>query len=147
MMLRRIAAMRIQGRIQGRIQSGMLALITAAGLGSAPVAHAQVAPPKQGQTLAKCDPRDWTHVEVARARVTRAVDGDTVRVMVGKLEYSVRMLSIDTPETKYLGKSQGYWGEQASARLRLEGQEQHQSRDAALGPGGELLHLPGGRLR
>lgn len=65
----------------------------------------------------RCTPSEWKHVGVVRAQVSRGVDGDTVRVFVGKREYSVRMLAIDTPETNYLGKSQGHWGEVAKKRL------------------------------
>lgn len=47
------------------------------------------------------------------ASVDRVVDGDTVIVRVTGGTYSVRMMGIDTPETKFMGKSQGEWGEKA----------------------------------
>lgn len=53
----------------------------------------------------------------AQGQVAKVVDGDTIHVTAGKKTYSVRMLGIDTPETHYLGKSQGYWGEKAHERL------------------------------
>ncbi|NUM89640.1 MAG: thermonuclease family protein [Bdellovibrionales bacterium] len=53
----------------------------------------------------------------AQVQVERVVDGDTIYVRSGKKSWSVRMLGIDTPETHYLGKSQGYWGEKAHERL------------------------------
>jgi micrococcal nuclease len=51
--------------------------------------------------------------------VSGGVDGDTAHVKTreGK-DYSVRFLSIDTPETHYNGKSQGVWGERATSRLQ-----------------------------
>lgn len=52
------------------------------------------------------------------AEVVRGVDGDTVVVKAGRKTYSIRMLGIDTPETHYLGKSQGKWGEIAADRLK-----------------------------
>jgi len=49
--------------------------------------------------------------------ITKVSDGDTVKVDNGEEIFSIRMLGIDTPETKYFGKSQGYWGEVASETL------------------------------
>ena len=55
----------------------------------------------------------------AKASVERGVDGDTVMVKASDGgSYSVRMMGIDTPETHYLGHSQGEWGEKAGERLR-----------------------------
>jgi micrococcal nuclease len=52
------------------------------------------------------------------AEVVRTVDGDTLRVRDEEgVTHPVRMLSIDTPETHFLGTSQGYWAEVAAARL------------------------------
>lgn len=53
----------------------------------------------------------------AQVQVTKVVDGDTIHVSSGKMTWSVRMLGIDTPETHYMGKSQGYWGEKAHEYL------------------------------
>lgn len=51
--------------------------------------------------------------------VIRGVDGDTIHVRAsnGK-EYAIRMIGMDTPETHYMGQSQGEWGEKAAARLK-----------------------------
>ncbi|WP_437673025.1 thermonuclease family protein [Sorangium sp. So ce131] len=53
-----------------------------------------------------------------RGQVVKVVDGDTIRVRdeIGVLR-GVRLLSIDTPETHFLGASQGRWAEAAAARL------------------------------
>ncbi|WP_437741350.1 thermonuclease family protein [Sorangium sp. So ce302] len=52
------------------------------------------------------------------AEVVRTVDGDTLRVRDEHgVIHPVRMLSIDTPETHFLGASQGYWAELAAERL------------------------------
>ncbi|WP_437731999.1 thermonuclease family protein [Sorangium sp. So ce1335] len=52
------------------------------------------------------------------ATVVRTVDGDTLHVRDERgVTHAVRMLSIDTPETHFLGASQGYWAERAAARL------------------------------
>lgn len=63
----------------------------------------------------KCDRHNLIESDVT---VDRGVDGDTVMVKAVSGVYSVRMLGIDTPETHYLGKSQGEWGEKAAARLK-----------------------------
>lgn len=64
---------------------------------------------------AKCDRRNLPETEGV---IERGVDGDTVMVRTDSGTYSIRMLGIDTPETHYLGKSQGEWGEKAAARLK-----------------------------
>jgi micrococcal nuclease len=50
--------------------------------------------------------------------VDRVVDGDTTMVQTATGNYSIRMMGIDTPESHYLGKSQGEWADKATARLR-----------------------------
>lgn len=54
-----------------------------------------------------------------RGQIAKVVDGDTLHLHdeSGVLRH-VRLLSIDTPETRFLGKSQGHWAEVAAARLR-----------------------------
>jgi len=74
------------------------------------------AAPKQTTGRAKCDRHNLPDTN---AVVDRGVDGDTVMVRTDSGVYSVRMLGIDTPETHYLGKSQGEWGEKAAARLKV----------------------------
>ncbi len=64
--------------------------------------------------LDKCDPN--TPLE-KRAVVLKTVDGDTVHVQMKSGSYSVRMLGLDTPETKFYGKNQGEWAFKASAAL------------------------------
>jgi micrococcal nuclease len=44
-------------------------------------------------------------------------DGDTLRMLSKGEKYTVRLLSIDTPELHFLGKSQGHWGEVAREKL------------------------------
>ena len=50
------------------------------------------------------------------ARVTRVVDGDTIEVEIGGVEYDVRYIGIDTPETVHPSKPVGCFGPEASAR-------------------------------
>lgn len=50
--------------------------------------------------------------------VAGGVDGDTVHVQTRSGTYSVRLLGIDTPETHFMGKSQGVWAEKASAAMK-----------------------------
>ena len=64
-----------------------------------------------------------THTQSGRlvnqleARATLVVDGDTIRILYRNRRFNIRFLSIDTPETHYLGQSQGYWGEKAHEYL------------------------------
>ncbi|MCC7441610.1 MAG: thermonuclease family protein [Bdellovibrionales bacterium] len=69
------------------------------------------------EAAAKCRASEWEGVEKVSGQVVRTADGDTARVRVDGREFSVRFLSIDTPETHYEGMSQGYWGEKAAERL------------------------------
>lgn len=67
---------------------------------------------------ALCKKLTTTQGSTLRATVVRGVDGDTVKVAIQGHEISVRMMGIDTPETHYMGKSQGEWGEYAAEVLR-----------------------------
>jgi micrococcal nuclease len=49
--------------------------------------------------------------------VERTFDGDTVLVRTKSGNLSVRMIGIDTPETHFMGQTQGEWGDIAAARL------------------------------
>ena len=51
------------------------------------------------------------------ARVTRVVDGDTIRVTLGGTEEPVRLIGIDTPETHGRGGLRECFGSEASRRL------------------------------
>jgi endonuclease YncB( thermonuclease family) len=51
------------------------------------------------------------------AEVERVVDGDTVKIIFNGESYSIRMLSMDTWETHFQGKSQGEWGEKGTISL------------------------------
>lgn len=53
-----------------------------------------------------------------QATILKTVDGDTVHIKNKNGSYSVRMLGIDTPETHFLGHSQGEWGNRASDFLK-----------------------------
>jgi len=67
----------------------------------------------------------WDDLKEIKGEVTSVVDGDTIKiktkeVVEGVAEekvYKVRLLGIDTPETNYMGQSQGHWGDQASQYL------------------------------
>jgi micrococcal nuclease len=66
---------------------------------------------------AKCHARDFSGIQQFNATLERVVDGDTAKIIFKGHRYSVRFLSIDTPETHFMGKSQGYWGDQATDQL------------------------------
>ena len=51
------------------------------------------------------------------ARVTRIVDGDTLEAEYKNKEYKVRLLCVDTPETKKSGVDVQPYGKQASEKL------------------------------
>jgi len=73
------------------------------------------------QSKAACPVRDLVQDQF-RAEVIRVPDGDTIVVDAPNTYsqdlISIRLLGIDTPETHYYGKSQGYWGDVASNRLK-----------------------------
>lgn len=52
--------------------------------------------------------------EKIEVKLSRCVDGDTARFMIGKKEYSTRFLAIDTPETKHPKKGKEPFGKEAS---------------------------------
>jgi micrococcal nuclease len=66
---------------------------------------------------AKCHASDWKGISHFTAQIAKGVDGDTVKIIYKKQQYNVRLLSIDTPETHFMGKSQGYWGDVAAEKL------------------------------
>ncbi len=52
------------------------------------------------------------------ATVVRVVDGDTVRVRLGEVEESVRLIGIDTPETHGPGGLRECFGQEATGRVQ-----------------------------
>lgn len=52
----------------------------------------------------------------AKEKVTfsKCVDGDTIKVILNKEEYTVRMLAVDTPESVHPTKGVEYYGKEAS---------------------------------
>lgn len=50
-----------------------------------------------------------------RATVSRHVDGDTIHVNIDGRDYKLRMIGVDTPETKHPNKPVQYFGKEASA--------------------------------
>jgi micrococcal nuclease len=87
-------------------------LLAALPMGSAQAAATEV-------VSAKCRAADWRGVESFPAKLESVVDGDTVKVIYRNKRYNVRLLSIDTPETHFQGKSQGYWGDKAAEELEI----------------------------
>ena len=57
------------------------------------------------------------------ARVERVIDGDTIQVRFEGKSYTVRLIGVDTPETKHPTKAAQYFGREASAftKAALEG--------------------------
>jgi len=81
-----------------------------------PIAHAEVNDSPHYKT-AKCFEKDFSGITRFPAVVERSVDGDTIKISYKRKLYNIRFLSIDTPETHFMGKSQGYWADQAAAQL------------------------------
>ncbi len=87
-------------------------------LATATVLSAQPASAK----IMKCSDGGFHANTKVAANLLGVVDGDTVHISVNGQDFTVRLLTIDTPETHYEGHSQGYWGEQAALNLqRLAG--------------------------
>ena len=57
------------------------------------------------------------------ASIERVIDGDTIQVRFEGKSYTVRLLGVDTPETKHPTKAVQYFGREASAftKAALEG--------------------------
>ena len=57
------------------------------------------------------------------AHVERVIDGDTIQVRFENKRYTVRLIGVDTPETKHPTKPVQYFGREASAftKAALEG--------------------------
>ena len=64
-------------------------------------------------------------------RVERVIDGDTIQVRFEGKSYTVRLLGVDTPETKHPTKAVQYFGREASAftKAHLEGKTVTLARD------------------
>lgn len=64
-------------------------------------------------------------VEGERAQVTKVVDGDTIQVLTGGEQKTVRLIGIDTPETVDPRRPIGCFGKEASneAKSLLSGKE------------------------
>ena len=65
------------------------------------------------------------------ARVERVIDGDTIQVRFEGNSYTVRLMGVDTPETKHPTKAVQYFGREASAftKAHLEGKTVALERD------------------
>lgn len=54
------------------------------------------------------------------ARVTRVVDGDTIEVSLQGKTYPLRLIGVDTPESKHPSKGVEYFGREAAAYTRAQ---------------------------
>lgn len=71
--------------------------------------------------VAGCSPPSGPHAVPSEAReptVVEVVDGDTVVVRVGRVDEHVRLIGVDTPETKHPSKPVECFGREASAFTR-----------------------------
>lgn len=71
-----------------------------------------------GSTPGTCRVQDWISVSEFQGKITRISDGDTVKVRYLGRDYTIRLLSVDTPEVSYQGRSQGQWANQASQAMK-----------------------------
>jgi endonuclease YncB( thermonuclease family) len=89
-----------------------------AGAIAAPTVPAPVAPPGPVAPAAG-PPQSAAEVLVAQARVTSVIDGDTLKVRFADgLRTTVRLIGIDTPETKKPGTPVQCGGRDATARMK-----------------------------
>jgi micrococcal nuclease len=67
-----------------------------------------------------------------KAEVLRVIDGDTIEVLVGKTVETVRLIGVDTPETKHPSKPVQHFGKEAESytRSQLDGRTIHLESDA-----------------
>ena len=64
-------------------------------------------------SLAGCGGEDFP---AGTGRVTKVIDGDTIRVRLGSTMETVRLIGVNTPETKAPNKPVECFGPEASAR-------------------------------
>jgi len=98
--------------LRNKLALGLALLLPVSALAYSPEQNPEQDNPEQGAR--KCDrnrPID------PRGAVERGADGDTFTVKTRDGSYKVRMIGIDTPETHYMGETQGEWGDKASDRL------------------------------
>ncbi|WP_442603881.1 thermonuclease family protein [Paenibacillus sp. KN14-4R] len=64
-----------------------------------------------------------TASERTKVKVERVVDGDTLQITMNGSKEKLRLIGVDTPETKKADTPVMFWGEEASAytKKRLEG--------------------------
>ena len=55
-----------------------------------------------------------------KATVIEVIDGDTIKVKIGNKEEKIRMVLVNTPETKHPTKGVEYYGKEASAYTKKE---------------------------
>ena len=91
--------------------------IFALSLAIVPLVHATEGGGLPDQNSPKCDPAELKGKTSIDVKFVRVVDGDTVKINYNGKLLSVRMLTMDTPETHYEGQSQGFWGDTAAAKL------------------------------
>ena len=62
--------------------------------------------------------------EPRTVQVSRVIDGNTIQVTTGSKQYAVRLIGVDTPETKHPAKEVQRFGQEASAftKAALDGQ-------------------------
>ena len=79
------------------------------------------------------------------AHVERVIDGDTIQVRVEGKSYTVRLIGVDTPETKHPTEAVQYFGREASAftKAALEGKTVLLQKDRT----GDTVDRYGRRLR
>jgi micrococcal nuclease len=80
--------------------------------------------------------------------VTRVVDGDTIKVEIDGVQYDVRYIGIDTPETVHPSQPVGCFGPEASARNKelVDGKRVGLEKDVSeMDRYGRLLRYVGGR--
>lgn len=87
------------------------------------LAACAAAPPDNGQEVKAVV--EIKGKKLQKATVTRVVDGDTIVAKVRGKDYKVRLILVDTPESKAPNRPKGYLGEEAKeyTTQRLEGKE------------------------
>lgn len=66
----------------------------------------------------KPKPKKRKRAKVYAARIVSVTDGDTIKVRIGKARRTVRIIGIDTPETKRPGVAVECGGPEASANMK-----------------------------
>lgn len=81
----------------------------------APTTTLASTPPTTAEaTVGQTSKQDSSPIKTIKVEVIRVVDGDTIEAKIGQVNEKIRLIGVDTPETKHPSKPVEYYGKEAS---------------------------------